>query len=97
VWVGGLSRVAVSDSGSFESKSLHTCNLRSGSLAFPAPSSTLPVTRLILEGFPKAANYALFSFAPLQSSSRMPRSVLPISSHGIRPGGRLVADIAAVT
>lgn len=70
MWVGGLSRVAVSDSGSFESKSLHTCNLRSGSLAFPAPSSILPVTRLILEGFPKAANYALFSFAPLQSSSR---------------------------
>lgn len=97
MWVGGLSRVAASDLGSFETSSLRMCNLRSGSLAFPAPSATLPVTRLILEGFPKAANYALFSFAPLQSSSPMSRSVLPTSSHGIRPGRCLVADIAAVT
>jgi len=66
--VGGLYRVAASVSVLFSSDPHREHNLRSGSLVFPTPSSAFPVTRLALEGF-RRLRHALFSFAPLQSTS----------------------------
>jgi len=107
--VHGFHRVAASNSDLCRSKLLRQRKFRSGSLVFPASSSTLPVAWPALEAFRRSTPSpscdvatacripALTNFAPLQSSLLRPGRISRPPLVGFAPSSATVNDIAAAT